>query len=47
MPKKTSDEILAEKMLKDGASVEEVMKASGKSRAVIEAMKNDISHGRT
>lgn len=46
MARKSREEILAERMLKDGKSIEEVMKASGKSRAVIEAMMQDIKNGR-
>lgn len=46
MARKSREEILAERMLKDGKNIDEVMEASGKSRAVIEAMMQDIKNGR-
>ena len=46
MARKSREEILAERMLKGGKSIDEVMEASGKSRAVIEAMMQDIKNGR-
>ena len=46
MARKSREEILAERMLKDGKSIDKVMEASGKSRAVIEAMMQDIKNGR-
>ena len=46
MARESKEEILAERMLKDGKSIDEVIAASGKSRAVIEAMLKDIENGR-
>ena len=46
MAKKSREDIMAEKMLKDGKTAEEVMASTGKSRAVIQAMMEDIKDGR-
>lgn len=46
MAKKSKEDIMAEKMLKDGKTIEEVIASTGKSQAVIQAMMEDIKEGR-